>query len=312
MSAATGMNPGRHGLFDFIRRNPENYLPDLSILKTAPKSSWRRSGQPYVPASAQKTFWDILGDQGIRTVVIRWPVTFPAQPVNGRLLSGLGTPDVTGSLGRYAFFTTAPIAADDKAPDRVVEVKWDGAVIETELPGPLVVAFTGQKTSSVPLRIERVPAQQKITLRCGKNDPLELTPGQWSNYISISYPGGLSRDCPAMVRFYLSSLEPELKLYSTAPQIDPKNPAFPISHLAGYASELAQAIGAYSTLGMPEDTQAVLHGRIPPAAFLELCDRLTPRTRGDVRSGTEEIRWRPPGRGLRHERPDSAYVLGRR
>jgi predicted AlkP superfamily phosphohydrolase/phosphomutase len=275
MSAATGMNPGRHGLFDFIKRNPKNYLPDLSILKTAPKSAWSRPGQPYVPASAQKTFWDILGEHGIPTVVVRWPVTFPATPVNGRLLSGLGVPDVTGSLGRYAFITTAPIAADDKAPDRVVEVRWDGPVIETALPGPQIMAFTGQKTSSVPLRIERVQGQQKITLRCGKNDPLDLAPGQWSNYISISFPGGLSRDCPAMVRFYLTSLEPELKLYVTAPQIDPKAPAFPISHSQGYAGELAQAIGSYSTLGMPEDTQAVLHGRIPPAAFLELCDRLS-------------------------------------
>ncbi|MGD1000884.1 MAG: alkaline phosphatase family protein [Candidatus Brocadiia bacterium] len=275
MSAATGMNPGRHGLFDFIRRNPENYLPDLSILKTSSKGSWRRSGQPYVPPSAQKAFWDILGEQGIPTVVLRWPVTFPAQPVNGRLLSGLGTPDVTGSLGRYAFVTTASLAADDKAPDRVVEVKWNGSAIQTELPGPLVMAFTGQKTSAVPLSIERVPGQQKITLRCGKNDPLDLAPGQWSDYISISFPGGLSRDCPAMVRFYLTSLEPELKLYVTAPQIDPKSPAFPISHPPGGAGELARAIGSFSTLGMPEDTQAVLHGRIPPAAFLQLCDRLT-------------------------------------
>ena len=273
--AATGMNPGRYGVFDYIRRNPENYLPDLSILKTSSKGSWRRQGQPFVPVSTQKTFWDILGEQGVPTVVIRWPVTFPAEPVNGRLLSGLGTPDVTGSLGRYAFFTTAPLAADDKAPDRVVEVKWDGSAIETGIPGPQVMAFTGQKTSTVPLRIERVPGQQKITLRCGKNDPLDLTPGQWSKYLSISFPGGLSRDCPAMVRFYLSSLEPELELYATAPQIDPKNPAFPITHPPAWAGELARAIGSYSTLGMPEDTQAVLHGRISSAAFLELCDRLT-------------------------------------
>jgi predicted AlkP superfamily phosphohydrolase/phosphomutase len=274
-SAATGMNPGRHGLFDFIKRNPKNYLPDLSILKAASRSAWGRPGQPYEPATAQKSFWDILSAQGIQTVVIRWPVTFPAQPVNGRLLSGLGVPDVTGSLGRYSFFTTAPIAADDKAPDRVIEVKWDGTRIETEIPGPLIMGFTGQKASACPLRIERVVTQQKITLRCGKNDPLELSPGQWSPYLSISFPGGLSRDCPAMVRFYLTGLEPDLKLYVSAPQVDPRAPAFQISHSKTYAAELADAIGAFSTLGMPEDTQAVLHGRIPPAAFEELCEHLS-------------------------------------
>ena len=30
---ATGTNPGKHGLFDFIARNPENYLLDVAITK---------------------------------------------------------------------------------------------------------------------------------------------------------------------------------------------------------------------------------------------------------------------------------------
>ena len=28
---ATGTNPGGHGIFDFIRRDPRTYLPDLSL-----------------------------------------------------------------------------------------------------------------------------------------------------------------------------------------------------------------------------------------------------------------------------------------
>src|SRR5882762_6887447 len=30
-SFATGTNPGGHGIFDFIRRDPETYLPDLAL-----------------------------------------------------------------------------------------------------------------------------------------------------------------------------------------------------------------------------------------------------------------------------------------
>ena len=28
---ATGINPGGHGIFDFLRRNPKNYLPELAL-----------------------------------------------------------------------------------------------------------------------------------------------------------------------------------------------------------------------------------------------------------------------------------------
>src|SRR5713101_2659518 len=27
----TGVNPGGHGIFDFIRRDPDTYMPDLSL-----------------------------------------------------------------------------------------------------------------------------------------------------------------------------------------------------------------------------------------------------------------------------------------
>jgi len=186
VSAATGVNPGQHGLYDFIRRDPTNYLPDLSLLRTS-KGILSGPGGQFVPATAQKAFWDILGEAGIKTTVLRWPVTFPAQPVNGRLLSGLGTPDVTGGEGRYTFFTTAPLAAGDKAPDRVVEVKWNGRAIDAELPGPEVVGWTGRKTSTVPVHLERSADGQKVALSVGKNKPVELAAGAWSEFFSVAF-----------------------------------------------------------------------------------------------------------------------------
>ena len=32
-TVATGVNPGGHGIFDFIRRDPKTYLPDLSMTR---------------------------------------------------------------------------------------------------------------------------------------------------------------------------------------------------------------------------------------------------------------------------------------
>ena len=48
-SIATGCNPGEHGVFDFIHRNPENYLPYLSILQL---EKFRYTSPVKVP-----TFW---------------------------------------------------------------------------------------------------------------------------------------------------------------------------------------------------------------------------------------------------------------
>lgn len=274
-SAATGCNPGQNGIFDFIGRDPKTYLPDLALLRSKKQGMFSKGDSPFIPATDQRAMWDILSENGIPVSVIRWPVTFPPPQMNGRMLSGLGTPDVCGLLGRYRFFTTAEIAADDKAADRVTRVQWEGKSISTAMPGPEVMSLTGTKTSTVPLKIERSGAADEITVALDKNAPFPLKVGGWSDWQTVSFPGGLSRACPAMVKLYLTSIEPEFNLYISAPNIVPANPAFPISWPKEFSKELADEIGLYATLGMPEDGQAVEHGRIPLGALLESCDQIT-------------------------------------
>jgi len=273
--AATGVNPGRHGLFDFILRDPRGYLPDLAILRPEKRRLLSLSTEAFAPASTAETFWDILSAQRRQVAVIRWPVTFPPQRVNGHLLSGLGTPDVAGTLGRYRFFTTVPPKADDLAPERVTVVKWEGRTISTVIPGPEIMAFSGRKASTVPCGIEREDGGDSVTVRLGTGEPFRLKVGEWSGWRSIEFPGGVSRACPAVVQLYLASASPELGLFVTAPQIDPQNPAYPISFPKEFARDLAKEIGCYATLGIPEDGQAVRHGRIPLTAFLASCNEIT-------------------------------------
>ena len=269
VAAATGCNPGRTGVFDFIHRDPKTCLPDLAI----PRTIGGRSGK-FVPATDERTVWDTLSERGIPVQVLRWPVTFPPTPVNGRMLSGLGTPDVCGTMGRYRFFSTRPVAVDDKMPERVIVVRWEGGRIATQLPGPDVHTLTGTKTSMLQLIVERDDAGG-VSVTLGKNPPVRLRVGAWSPWQSISFPGGLSKACPAMVRLYLTSLEPDFALYVSPPHIDPSSPAFGITAPKEFSKELAARIGPYATLGMPEDGQAVTHGRIPPSAFIDLCNLIT-------------------------------------
>src|ERR687893_1405484 len=39
-SFATGTNPGGHGIFDFIRRDPKTYLPDIALNRYEQKNAF--------------------------------------------------------------------------------------------------------------------------------------------------------------------------------------------------------------------------------------------------------------------------------
>ena len=74
-SFMTGKNPGKHGLFDFIEPHGEH-------------------GFRFTNASFRdgETLWGCLSRHGRRVGVVNVPMTFPPEPVNGFLISGLDTP----------------------------------------------------------------------------------------------------------------------------------------------------------------------------------------------------------------------------
>lgn len=75
-SFATGMNPGKHGVFDHGYRQPGTY-------RIVPTNARLRGG---------KALWEIIGEQGGRVGVINVPETYPPQSVNGFLITGMSTP----------------------------------------------------------------------------------------------------------------------------------------------------------------------------------------------------------------------------
>jgi len=75
-SFMTGKNPGKHGVFGFMK-----LTKDRGHLQLA--SSKDRKAQD---------IWEILSQHGRKVVVIRVPLTYPTRPVNGILVSGFMTP----------------------------------------------------------------------------------------------------------------------------------------------------------------------------------------------------------------------------
>ena len=75
VSLVTGQNPGRHGIFDFWARDLSKYEDGSAPLNRS-------------TLFAGHTVWDFIGGAGLRVGVVSVPVTYPAWPVNGFLISG--------------------------------------------------------------------------------------------------------------------------------------------------------------------------------------------------------------------------------
>ena len=82
-SMITGMNPGKHGIYDFVRRQPGSYR--LQAMRS--------------DFYAYQTMFDYLSSRGRRVAAINIPLTYPPRPVNGVMVSGLGAP----AHGQFAY-----------------------------------------------------------------------------------------------------------------------------------------------------------------------------------------------------------------
>lgn len=259
---ATGLGPDKHGLYDFIERDPNNYLPKLSITKQEEGNIF--SAPSYTSPLKARPFWDDLVSAGIQTTILRWPITFPAQGEPGlKLLSGMGVPDIQGHLGRYAFYTEeTPVA--DAYKDKVIPLRFQDNLAHTIIKGPLVSGFTGIHPASIDLTLQKTGNLLSVKFQ-GKD--LLLKEGQSSKWVKFIFELGFGKKVAGIGRFCLVSIHP-LKLYLSPINLDPAEPAFPISYPKGYSQELTKELGEFATLGIPADTKALTEGRLDDGQFL--------------------------------------------
>lgn len=266
---ATGMNPGGHGIFDFVRRDPATYLPDLSLNRYEQKNAFvppravnLRHGEPV---------WDILTRASVPATVLRCPCTYPPDETIGRTLSGMGVPDLRGGLGTSSFFTTkGDAAARDSEIVAKPRQEADGSW-RTKLTGPRRPGGGADLECDLHLVPDR--ARGVLTIRSsGEPSALTVEVGKWSGWLKVRFKAGLLTSVRGMVRFHLVRLEPELELYASPVNFQPSAPLFPISSPAKYAADLESAIGTYYTTGMVEDHNGLENGRFDEAAFLDQCE----------------------------------------
>jgi len=271
-SFATGTNPGKTGIFDFLKRDVKTYMPDLAT------SSFREGKfllrlfpveKPSVACNRRGTsFWKIASRKGLKCIVLQVPVTFPPEKVaGGKLLSGLGVPDIRGTEGTFSYYATNIVEeGDTEMGGKITRVKVEDRKIATVIYGPKNRMSKRREDIHVPLDIEIINDRQAIIKVQDRQEKLNV--GNWSYWFVIKFKMNPLVKVYGMGRFYLISIKPEFKLYLCPINFYPKKPPFRISYPKSFCRKLAEEIGLYKTVGWDIDTWALSENRIDEEIFL--------------------------------------------
>jgi len=284
-SFTTGVDPSRHCIYDFLTRDPCNYMPVLSSTDIGKAKRVLNIGKYVIPLSKphirllqkSQAFWKLLGEHHIFSIILRVPITFPPVPFKGLLLSAMCVPDLRGSQGTFGFFSTKSQegqAAFTGGEQTVLRRK--GNVIRSRIVGPDNSLVKDGSRLILPFTITIADDEKSALIEIEGCDPFRLAPETYSDWVQLSFKAGLGIKVRGIARFYITSIAPEFNLYMTPIQIDPENPAMPISHPTVYSIYLAKKLGSFATLGLAEDTWALNERVIDEKAFYEqamlICD----------------------------------------
>jgi predicted AlkP superfamily phosphohydrolase/phosphomutase len=301
-SFATGVNPGKHNIYDFLVRSFETYMPDLAgVKRTPPVFKWGLFPvqRPKVESTRGGTsFWVHAGNDGIKTAVLTVPMTFPVEHVpHGQLLGGLPVPDVRGTMGTFHYFATDLSSFEEGNTEfggYLKRLLFDGGVAKPVLRGPENPILKqeeaelrekkakGALSEKETRRVEELAAGKDVnvpftvrwTENAGKADfdleghTFSLKAGEWSPWMGVTFPFNALVKVKTIVQFHVIRADSELQVYVSPLNLDPRDPPIPISAPEDYSAELAERIGLYRTTGWAEATWPLNEGRIDEATFM--------------------------------------------
>ncbi len=261
----TGLEPAEHGMFDFVHRDPKTLQPFSSMSRTeGPR--WTLHFGPYLlPLSASRVsslrhgtpFWQTLSEHGVPVTVMRMPTNYPAVEA-GKALSGMGTPDLRGTLGTFSFYTDDPEELSRSVSGgRIVKIHLENGRAVLPVEGPPNLLRKGQPFSSVRLIVDVDHDSPFARLAVGDEEAI-LRQGEWSDWMVADFPliSHVS-SVRGTFRVFAKEFHPGFQLYISPVNIDPVSPALPISTPSNWSGIVAHETGRFSTLGIPEDTSVL-------------------------------------------------------
>jgi predicted AlkP superfamily phosphohydrolase/phosphomutase len=294
----TGRDPGGHGIFDFIHRRPDTMLPMLSLAETRPPARFLRMGQWKFPRTGGGVdllrhgtpFWTPLTAAGVDVTIFKMPSNFPPEGDNVRSISGMGTPDILGTYGIFNYYTNDPGERHEVGGGRVVPVRPVAGRIATSIPGPPNPYREGNPPTAADFEVALDRRNRTALFDVGGAEFM-LQEGEWSGWVTLHFSMiPHLREVTGLCRFYLMEAGERFRLYATPVQIDPGNPAMPISSPPGYARELAEATGPFYTQGLPDDTKALDEGIFSDGDYVGQADLVLAERLGQYRYELDRFR----------------------
>jgi predicted AlkP superfamily phosphohydrolase/phosphomutase len=262
-SFQTGVNPGKHNIFDFLVPDPNTYQPKLSSVDIRPPRRALRLGKYRLPLGRaevrllrkSKPFWNVLGEHGITSCILRVPITFPPEKLRGVLLSAMCVPDLRGTQGMFSFYTTRPPDQRERTGGDVHTVTRIGNRVRGELIGPSNSLRIDGAVVKVPFVVTVESSGRAVLKIAGTRH--ELRQDDYTAWIRVPFRIAPGLNVYGRCKFLLLGTEPDFELYATPVNLDPESPVMPVSSPSVYSMYLAKRQGPFATLGLAEDTWAV-------------------------------------------------------
>jgi predicted AlkP superfamily phosphohydrolase/phosphomutase len=300
-SFATGVNPGKHNIYDFLVRDTATYLPDLGMVRREPAKFLF----DYVPIAKPKlfstrggtSFWVTAGAAGVRSSILTVPVTFPPEKVeNGELLSGLPLPDIRGTMGTFYYFATDLSRYEEGNTEFggiLKRLVFEQDVARTEVIGPpnpvirqqiqqlrskgptlgdadraTIAELQAKEDVRVPMTIRWNRSARTATIEI-QGESLLLEPGKMSRWIDLEFRVNFLVRLHGMTQLLLMNAGNELQLYMSPVNWKPDSPPLPISSPSSFSGDLFHRLGHYRTLGWAEATWPLNEGRMDEQTFMD-------------------------------------------
>ncbi len=213
----TGCDPGEHGIFDFIHRDPGQQTDPTSPFFSANKTE--HGDEPCIlaehaiplpwqnPPEIKLTrggipFWEYLEDAKVPSRFYRLPANYPPTPSKDgymKSLSDMGTPDITGSQGTFQWFS-ADFSTSTEQPSGgmalpMTPVKGRSGVYMLELQGTGNPIEVKTRVDAQGVRhIEHPTMTLRMLLEIDRDAPIARL--SWSNFAvgGLGYPAEKKKD----------------------------------------------------------------------------------------------------------------------
>ena len=292
-SFATGTLPGKHGVFDFIGREPKAYIPKMGFVEYV-EPRFNVQGEPEGTLGGRnqrrgEPFWMTASTAGIDVRIVNVPYSWPPEPVpHGGVASGLGLPDLRPTNSTSTVFSTDFDAEASLGGVRAVALNFVQGQAAGSIEGPRANA-SGQR-GEIPVGFKLDPAKPGVLEISTWTMAMEVPVGQWSDWVVLDLPAGKTTTAKGQVRFrVIEATDERVHVYMTPVGSDPDAPWAPLSHPPELAQELMAVAGRYKTVGWEEDTQALNTELVSEAVFLEevhtVMDQRTAMTMAALEAG---------------------------